>query len=172
MSAQFDYVIKRSQVFCNGVGKAGTADEFTLPKIEKIAETKQSSGLIGQRNVYMGYKPFILSVTLNSFDPAVTQLAGVGDGNEVPFSARGYLVGDGGKQHTAIWTGSGEVSEVDYEKWQSGKWTMLKFKVSCSAMGLTMDGKEVYTIDIPNMIDSWGGTDNAAAMRTAIGFTS
>ena len=37
---------------------------------------------------------------------------------------------------------------------------------------VTMDGKEVYDIDIPNLIDSWGGVDKAATMRAAIGFAS
>ena len=170
MSATFDYVLRQCSVFCNGVGKAGTSEEFTLPKIEKKKDTKQSGGLIGERNVFFGYKPFVLKVKLNSFDPDVTRLAGVQTGAEVPFSARGYLVGDLGKKHTAVWTGSGEVGDVSYDAWVAGKWVFMTFEVSLSAMALSMDGKEVYNIDIPNMIDSWGGTDQAAAARTAIGF--
>lgn len=169
MPVTFDYVIKNAQVFINGVGKAGTSDEFKLPKMEKIKETKQSGGLVGQRDVFMGWKPFVLDVTLNSFDPDVTALAGITDGNEIPLSARGYMVGDRGKQHTAVWTGSAEISEVDYDKWQAGKWTVMKLKASCSAVSYTVDGKPVFDIDIPNAINAWGGTDLASYMRSAIG---
>ena len=44
-----DHVLKQCSVFVNGVGKAGTNENFTLPPIEKKTESYRNGGFIGER---------------------------------------------------------------------------------------------------------------------------
>jgi len=164
-----DYVLKGCAVYCDGFGKAGTAEKITIPPIKKKSESFRGGGMIGSRKMSLGYDDMEFDFTLNAFDPQVLKLAGVSKGATVAFAIRGYFVGDLGKEHTAVYMLSGEIMELDGGSWESGKKAELKIKVSLVAQKLTIDNSEIFDIDIPNGIDSWGGVDNGASMRAALG---
>jgi len=118
----------------------------------------------------MGYDAFEFDFNLNSVDPQVIKLAGVKSGNTVPLTIRGYMIGDQNATHTAVFTCAGEIIEEDFGAWEAGKKADLKVKCSLTSLALTIDDAEIYDIDLINGIDSWGGTDNGAAMRQALGY--
>lgn len=170
MATQLDYILQQFIVSIDGYGKAGTGEQCTLPKISKKTEEYRGGGMIAPRQHTLGYQKFEFECSLTSVDPQVIGQSGLFVSKAVSFSVMGYLDGDNNASHTAYVYMRGEVIENDFGQWEAGKKTTLKIKVALDACSMTIDGTEIFDIDIMNGVNDFGGTDVASLVSAAIGF--
>ena len=172
--SNFNYVVTAFSLFVNGVGKAGSGEKCSLPKIMLATEEFRGGGMMGSMKVPYGFKDMDLSFELNQFDPQVMALSDPINNRNMTFSIRGFATGDGANgtsnaSHTIIFQGTGVLEENDPGEWSAGKKAILKGKVALSAAKLTVDGAEMYNIDVRNDVYVIGGTDIYAPVRQALG---
>ncbi|MBV1702634.1 MAG: phage major tail tube protein [Hyphomicrobiales bacterium] len=167
--ANMDYVVKAFALFVDGIGKAGTGEKVALPKIEAETEMFRGGGMLGGVNVPHGYKPIKMTFELNSFDPQVITQSDIFGKRAVAYSIRGFADGDGGKQHTIIFQGTGLLVTSDPGEWAAGKKVALKGEVDLTAATLTVDGTVLYDIDLLNDVYIFNGVDTYAPVRAALG---
>lgn len=166
--ANFDYILQGFNVFVNGVGKLGSGEKLQTPKITKVNEKARSGGMLGTRKIYFGYDVFEFQFSLSAYDPQVIAQAGLFSKKQVPLSFAGFMDGDRGVTHSMRLITLGEFEEIDAGEWEAGKKAMLTAKGSLTALKLTVDGAEVYDIDLTNDVYVIGGVDEYAAMRAAL----
>jgi P2 family phage contractile tail tube protein len=168
-TTQLDYILQQFIVSIDGYGKAGTGEQCTLPKIRKQVEKYRGGGMIAPRQHALGYQEFEFEVTLSSVDPQVIGQSGLLISKAISFSVMGYLDGDNNASHTVYIYMRGEVIENDFGQWEAGKKATLKIKVALDACSMTIDGDEIFSIDIMNGVNQFNGTDVGALVAAAIG---
>lgn len=169
MSNQLDYILQQFVVSIDGFGKAGTGESCTLPKIRKKTESYRGGGMVAPRQHALGYEAFEFDVELSAVDPQVIGQSGLLVSKDVSFSVMGYLDGDNNASHTAYVYMRGEVVEHDFGKWQAGSKATMSLKVALAACSMTIDGTQIFDIDVTNGVNTFAGRDVAAIVRTAIG---
>lgn len=169
MNTNYDYVIQASTVFVDGVGKIGFCEKMTTPKLKKKGEDFRPSGVLVGRRVFFGLDPMEFEFELNAYDPQVIQQVGLTK-RSVPLSFRGFAHGDENKEHTITLVCESEFEEVDPGTWEGGKKSMLKIRGVLTAAKLTVDGTEIYDIDARRGVYTFGGVDEMAPVRAALGY--
>ncbi len=169
MANQLDYILQQFVLNIDGVGKAGTGETCKPPKITKAVETYRGGGMIAPRQHALGYKEFEFDCELTSIDPQVIGQSGMLVSKDLSFSVMAYLDGDNNASHTCYVYMRGEVIENDFGSWEAGKKTKMSLKIALAACSMTIDGTEVFSIDIQNGVNRFNGRDVAAIISAAIG---
>ncbi|MBB4199043.1 hypothetical protein CCR94_16240 [Rhodoblastus sphagnicola] len=168
MSNQLDYVLQAFNSYVDGVGKLGSTEKCSTPKIEKVMEKFRGGGMLGTRQIAMGYKEFEWEVTFNSYDPQVIKQAGLFSKKSITLSNTAALDGDGGATHTASLTCRGQFMTLDPGGWEAGKLAKLTVKSSLDALKLIIDGTTIYDIDVEANKYIIGGTDEYTWIANAL----
>ncbi len=169
MANQLDYILQNFVLSIDGYGKAGTGETCKPPKITKNVETYRGGGMVAPRQHALGYKEFEFSAELTSIDPQVIGQSGLLVSKGVSFSVMAYLDGDNNASHTAYVYMRGEVVENDFGSWEAGKKSKMSIKVALAACSMTIDGTQIFDVDVENGVNVFQGQDVAAIIRTAIG---
>jgi len=146
--ANFDYILQAMNSYVDGVGKLGATEKCATPKIEKVMEKFRGGGMLGTRQIAMGYKEFEWEVTFNAYDPQVIRQCGLFSKKAITLSNTAALDGDAGAKHAASLTCRGQFFQVDPGDWESGKKAMLKVRAALDALKLVVDGTTIYDIDL------------------------
>ena len=94
--ANFDYILQAMNSYVDGVGKLGATEKCATPKIEKVMEKFRGGGMLGTRQIAMGYKEFEWEVTFNAYDPQVIRQCGLFSKKAITLSNTAALDGDAG----------------------------------------------------------------------------
>lgn len=165
---QLDYILQAFNAYVDGVGKLGSAEQVTTPKIEKIMEKFRGGGMLGTRQIAMGLKELEWELTLTAYDPQVIRQGALFSKKSIPISTTGALDGDGGAKHTASLTCRGQFSQVDPGNWDAGKVAKLKVKAALDAVKLVIDGVTIYDIDVAANKFEFDGVDEYAWIGNAL----
>ena len=164
--------LKMMNLFNEGNSYLGQTGEVTLPKLGRKLEDWRGGGMNGSVKVDLGLSDDITEFEwkLGGIDLTVLEqfatptVSGLG----LRF-AGSYQQDDTGETTAVEIVVRGRHAEIDLGSAQSGEDTEVTIKTIWSYYKLTINGKEVIEIDIPNMIENVNGKDMLSEHRKNIG---
>lgn len=166
--ATFDYVLQAMNTYVDGVGKLGSCEKASTPKIEKMMEKFRGGGMLGTRQIALGFKEIEWEVEFNSYDPQIIAQIGLFSKKSISLSNTAALDGDSNAKHTVSLTCRGQFMSVDPGSWESGKKATLKVRAALDAVKLVIDGATIYDLDF--LADKYviDGVDEYSWIRNAL----
>ena len=162
-------VSKNFNVFVDGKGYAGEADEFTPPKLALKTEEHRAGGMNAPVKLTMGMEAMDADFTLTSVDPHTLARFGVTENASVQLTVREALESHDGTVTPAVHSLRGKITEVDQGNKKVGEKGSQKVTLSLDYYKHTIGGVVTQEIDIVNMVHKSNGVDLLEALRTAIG---
>jgi P2 family phage contractile tail tube protein len=161
-------ILKNFQLFVDGRGYAGRAEEVTPPKLTIKTEELRAGGMDAPAEIDMGMEKIEAGFTLVEYDPELLKQFGVISGKAVQLTLRGALVDDTTATPMVIRV-QGMFKEIDFGKFKAGDKGTMQCSVACRYYSLEIDNKKLVEIDIDNMTRVIDGNDQMADIRNAIG---
>ena len=161
-------ILKNFNLFVDGRGYAGRAEEVTPPKLTIKTEEIRNGGMDAPISVDLGMEKLECQVILIEYDPELLKQFGLVSGNSVQLTLRGALVDETSTTPMVIGL-RGMFTEVDMGKFKAGDKSTLQCTVACRYYSLDIGGNKIIEIDVDNMTRVIDGTDQLAAIREAIG---
>lgn len=158
-------ILKNFNVFVDGRGFAGRAEEITLPKLTIKTEEFLGAGMSAPVEVDMGMEKLEMDITFAEYDKELFKLFGLTNGSEVAFTIRGAMQATNSEAEAVVVNVRGFFKELDFDSWKPAEKATLKCAVACNYYKLTVDGVELIEIDPVNMVRSINGTDQLSKMR-------
>ena len=158
-------ILKNFNVFVDGRGFAGRAEEITLPKLTIKTEEFLGAGMSAPVEVDMGMEKLEMDITFAEYDKELFKLFGLTNGSEVAFTIRGAMQAANSEAEAVVINARGFFKELDFDSWKPAEKATLKCSVACNYYKLTVDGVELIEIDPVNMVRSINGTDQLSKMR-------
>lgn len=170
MAIQLPRMLKNMALFIDGRGYAGRVDELTLPTLAVSTEEHRAGGMDAPVNLDMGMEALEATFTLSDFDEEVFAQFGLIANNDLPVTVRGAIQAQGsGQAQPVVANLRGGWSSLDPGTWQPGSKNTLTATMAVRFYKLTINGREVVEIDIPNMIRRIDGVDQLAQQREHLG---
>lgn len=161
-------ILKNFNLFVDGRGYAGRAEEVSPPKLSIKTEELRAGGMDVPISIDMGMEKLEASFSLVEYDPEILKQFGVVSGNAVQLTLRGALTDDETTSPMIIKL-QGMFTEVDMGKFKAGDKATMQCTVACRYYSLEIDGQKVVEIDVDNMTRIIDGTDTLAEIRSALG---
>lgn len=163
-------VLKNFNLFVNGRGKAGMLDEYTPPEIKVKTEDARYGGLDADIEVDMGMEKLKAKFKLADPDPDTLVLVGLSSGNSARVVVKGAFRRDSdGEVIQVVHELVGRIPSRVSDAWKAGDKTANEFDMTLTYYKETVGGREIYEIDIENMIRRVDGVDQLADIRAAMG---
>lgn len=160
---------KNFNVFIDGRGYAGQADEFNAPKLVLQVEEFRAGGMDIPIDVTMGMEKMACDFSLLAYDRNVLALFGIVEGSNVPVTMREQLESYDGTVTAVVHTMRGKITEVDPGTSKPGELPPLKITMSLTYYKMQHGDTVVYDIDAENMVRVINGNDILAPAREALG---
>ncbi len=162
-------ILKNFNVFIDGRGYAGVAEEMQLPTLGLATEDFRAGGMDGTIKIEMGQEAMECTITLSGYDLATLGLWGIGEGNNVPITARGALESLDGTVTPIVVNLSGTIRSLEPGGWKAGEKSTLQLTIDVRSYKYTQNGQAIHDIDLINMVRIVNGKDRLAAQRSALG---
>jgi len=162
-------VLKNFNLFVDGRGYAGRAEEVSPPKLTIKTEELRAGGMDAPAAIDMGMEKLEAGFSLVEYDPELLKQFGLVSGNGVQLTLRGALVDDTTTTPMVI-SLRGMFTEVDMGKFKAGDKAVMQCAVACRYYKLEIGGKTIVEIDVDNMVRNIDGIDKMAEVRAALGF--
>jgi P2 family phage contractile tail tube protein len=170
MASQTPRILKNFTAFVNGAGMAGRVDSVELPEIELETEEHRSGGMDAKVEIDMGMKPMTTKLTISDPDPNVLALVGNSNANSARLVIRGSFVRDSdGSRVAAVAEIGGRFKKGSFGKWEAGSKAPQEYEMTVNYYKLTMGGRDIYEIDVENMLRIIDGVDQLAGIRADLG---
>ena len=162
--------LKNFNLFIEGQGYAGLAEELTLPKLSRKMEEYRGGGMNGPTEIDLGMEKLEMEFTLREYSRAVLNEWGVCDSAGVGLRFLGAAVRDDATCETdkIEIVVRGRWRELDFDTQKSGEMSTLKVMVAASYYKYLVNGDEVIEIDHQNMIERVNGVDRLEQQREAL----
>ncbi len=161
-------ILKNFNLFVDGRGYVGRAEEVNPPKLTIKTEEMRAGGMDAPATIDMGMEKLEASFTLAEYDPAILKQFGIVSGNAVQLTLRGALTDDESTIPLTIKL-RGMYTEMDMGKFGAGEKGQLQCSMACRYYSLEIDGKTLIEIDVDNMTRVIDGVDKLAEIRDALG---
>ena len=162
-------VLRNVNLFVDGRGYAGSAEEVNLPKLTVAMEEHRGGGMDAPVELDMGLEKLECDWSSSAVDADMLGRWGLSAGSQVPVTFRGALESEDGGVKAVQAQVRGQIKEIDWGTWKPGEKAPLKCMMAVRYYKLTIDGTDVHEIDVPNMKRIINGTDRLAEQRAAIG---
>lgn len=170
MAIQLPRILKNMNLFIDGRGYAGRIDEIALPKLAAAVEEHRAGGMDAPLNLDMGMEALEATFTLSEFDENIWAGFGLLENNVIPCTVRGSIQAQGTSEAQPVVANlRGGWQELDPGTWKPGDKNQLSVTMMCRYYKLTINGRTVAEIDVPNMIRIIDGTDQIAQQRAHLG---
>lgn len=164
-------ILKNMNMFHNGVSYVGQIPEVTIPKLARKIESYRGGGMDGELGIDMGMDGLI-EFEWKAGGHITSIYTGFGAVTHDAEMIRwvGAYQDDGTGQYKAVEiTMRGRHQEIDPGTGKPGDKGEEGVKTIASFYQLTVDGREIIYIDIPNMVLRVGGVDRLAELRAILG---
>lgn len=161
-------VLKNFNLFVDGRGYAGRAEEVTPPKLTIKTEELRAGGMDAPAAIDMGMEKLEAGFSLIEYDPELLKQFGLVSGNGVQLTLRGALVDDTTTTPMVIGL-RGMFTEIDMGKFKAGDKATMQCLVACRYYSLEIGGRKLIEIDVDNMTRVIDGVDKLAEVRAALG---
>lgn len=162
-------VRKNFNLFVDGRGYAGQADEFNAPKLTLQTEEFRAGGMDLPIDVTMGMEKLVCDFSLKAYDKYTLALFGVVQGASVPLTVREALESFDGTVTPVVHNMRGKITEIDPGTSKPGELAVLKITMSLTYYKQKHGDTVLHEIDAENMVRVINGVDVLAAMRRALG---
>jgi hypothetical protein len=163
------HVRKNFNVFLDGKGYAGQAEEFNAPKLTLKTDDFQGAGMMGPASITMGHEKLETDFSLIAYDADAWATFSVNEGDEVTFTVRELLESVDGTQAGAVHVCRGKVKEIDGGTSKAGEKASMKISMDCTYYRQTIDGRVVHEVDVLNMVWVKDGVDLLEKARSILG---
>lgn len=160
---------KNFNMFIDGRGYAGQADEFNPPKLTLVTEEYRAGGMDAPIDLTMGMEKLTCDWTMKSYDRDVLSLFGVKEGVVVPVTVREALESFDGTVTPVVRNCRGKITELDEGTSKPGEAAALKVTMSLVYYKMTHGGRVIHEIDVENNVRIINGVDQLAEIRSALG---
>lgn len=161
-------ILKNFNLFVDGRGYAGKAEEVSPPKLTIKTEELRAGGMDAPAVIDMGMEKLEANFSIVEYDPDLLKQFGLVSGNGVQVTLRGALVDDTTTTPMVI-SLRGMFTEVDMGNFKPGDKSTMKCQIAARYYKLEIDGKSIIEIDIDNMTRVIDGVDKLAEIRSALG---
>lgn len=162
--------VKDWNLFIEGRGMAGKAEETTLPALKRIMESYQGGGMAGPVKLDMGQDELELGFTLAEFNVDVLRLWGIADPSGIGVRLMGASVaGDGTGVKAIEISVRGRWEEIDPGSWKKKDKDKMKVKMPLTYYRLTVNGEVLHEIDMISGKTMINGEDISLDVMRAIG---
>jgi P2 family phage contractile tail tube protein len=161
-------ILKNFNLFVDGRGYAGRAEEVSPPKLTIKTEELRAGGMDAPAAIDMGMDKLEAGFSLVEYDPELLKQFGLVSGNGVQLTLRGALVDDTTATPMVIGL-RGMFTEIDMGKFKAGDKATMQCSVACRYYSLEIDGRKLIEIDVDNMTRVIDGVDKLAEIRAALG---
>lgn len=166
-------VLKNFNLFLDGVGFAGKAEEIKLPKLARQFEDYRAAGMAGAVKIDLGMQPLDLEFTLGEINDTVLQRFAEPDASGINLRFLGALVSEDGLGTTAVEISArGRWEEIDMGGAKHKDQTKQAVKAPLTYYKLTYGGVVLIEIDMISGKEMVNGVDRAADVMKAIGVTA
>ncbi|MBJ7550733.1 phage major tail tube protein [Marinomonas ostreistagni] len=162
-------ILKNFNLTVDGRGEVGAIDEYTPPTFEILTEEYRGGGMDSADDIDMGMAPIEVMFKMNGYDLETMALWGVGQGSSIPLTARGWLQDQDGVNTSIIHNMTGRITKMEQEAWKAGERSGVVFTVRPKYFKITHGSTVITEIDIKGSVRNINGTDQLAAMRSALG---
>lgn len=162
-------VRKSFNLFVDGRGYAGQAEEFTPPKLTLQTEEFRGGGMDAPIELSMGLEKLEASFSLVAYDRNILKAFSVNEGAVVPFTLREALESFDGTVTPVVHSMRGKIREIDTGTVKPGERASMKITMAVTYYKLQHGPDVVHEIDIENMVRVVNGVDALAATRAALG---
>lgn len=161
--------VTQFNLFADGVGKAGIVEEVTLPKVVAATEEFQGGGMASPVDLLTGsLEKMDADFTIKGIDAQTLKMFGIAEGRDAPLTFRGAIQGEAGQTKAMTISMRGVLKEVDLGAIKV-KENTTKYSVNLRYFKLTLDGEEIYDIDVVANRVVIAGVDQAEQVRAALG---
>lgn len=163
--------LKYFNTFVNGTSYIGEAESVTLPKLTQKLETYRGAGMPGAVKINLGLDDDALDMefTMGGLAESLTKQLG-GSINKTNLRFAGAFQKDDSDEYIKYEVEvTGRLKEEDSGEQKQGESTQIKYSMANTYYKLTIDGSEVFEVDIINMIYKVDGVDLIKSARQAIG---
>jgi len=162
-------ILKKFNLFVDGVGFAGNAEEVQLPALNIIEEDFRAGGMDSPIGLDMGIEKLETSFKIAGFASVVLKQFGLAEGQETQLTARGSLESLDGTKTPVVVQMRGKIKTAEPDAWQGGQKSGWSFTVSLRYYKFDQNGETIHEIDVLNMKRVINGTDQLAQHRANIG---
>lgn len=162
-------ILKNFNLFIDGRGYAGKVDTLKTPTLTIVGEDFRAGGMDSSVMVELGQEKLEATFTLSGYNSETLALWGVGEGQEIPFTARGTLESFDGTAQPVKVSMTGKVRSIEPGEWKAGERSSLAYTLDLSAYKYEQDGVTIHEIDIPNMVRIVNGVDRLKTQREHLG---
>ncbi len=163
-------VLKDFNLFVDGFGFLGKAEEINPPKLTLKTEELRAGGMDVPLEVDTGMEKLEADFTLIEYDPHTISLWGIQIGTSSSFTARGSMQNPStGLSVAVVVKMRGRIKELDMGTWKPGEVAKLKCQLMLEYYNLSIEGVELHEIDVQGMIRKVNGVDQLALTRANLG---
>ncbi|MCT4575073.1 MAG: phage major tail tube protein [Alphaproteobacteria bacterium] len=161
-------ILKNFNLFVDGRGYVGKAEEVNPPKLAIKTEELRAGGMDSPIDIDMGMEKLEASFTICEYDKEILKQFGLVDGKAVQITLRGAMADDENTVPVVIKL-RGMFKELDMGKFAAGEKSQLQCSMPCRYYSLNIDGEDIIEIDVDNMIRKVNGVDKLSEVRNALG---
>lgn len=162
-------ILKKFQLFVDGQGYLGLADEVQLPKLT-VKTREITSGFQAPLELDLGQLEKLEgSITMLEYESKLLKTFGVMSSKPITMTARGAIQSQGQEPVPVVVSLEGFFKEVDMGNWKDGEEAKLSMQYTAQKYKLEIDGESIYEIDLINDTRIINGKDQLASLRKAIG---
>lgn len=158
--------VKNFNVYFDGESYAGRCDNAILPNLTAVVESHRAGGMNQPVEIELGTELMTMSWVLSDYDPRVLSYFSKQD---VPVTLRGSVQAQGQRPEPVIINMRGLHKGIEFSQWQGGTKTTQTITTSLTYYRYRQNDVEYCEIDVLNMVQRIGGTDQLADHRTNIG---
>lgn len=164
-----DQVRKNFNIFVDGRGFAGQAQNFRAPVLTVKAEEFKAGGMIAPIDIKTGLEKLTSGFNLFKYSADVLALFGVANGQTVSFTAREVLEDFDGTITPVVHYMRGRILSMDAGETSTEGVPTLNVEMSLTYYKLQHGSRTIHDIDPLNGKHIVDGTDVYAEQRAALG---
>ncbi|WP_273794630.1 phage major tail tube protein [Brucella intermedia] len=166
MGSQLPRQLKAFNVYIDGTSYAGRADNATLPPLAFQMEDHRAGGMDGVMRIELGMQAMQAQLVISDYSPEIIRLIGK---PEIPLVLRGAVQAQGGNVEAVVVNMRGMLSNTEFSQWAPATKSTKTLTYDLSYFRFRQKDEELCEIDIINMVRKFGGEDQLAAARNAVG---
>jgi len=159
-------VMRNVAAFVDGRNYAGQCNQVTLPELNIQTEEMRAGGMDAPIEMDMGMEAMRASLQFMTVPAEALKLLGQRD---VPLTLRGALTSYDGTVKGATAELRGRFVGNNPGDWQAGSQANFTATFAAHYYKLTIEGEEIYEIDIERMVRRINGEDQLADVRDRLG---
>jgi P2 family phage contractile tail tube protein len=166
-------ILKNFNLFIDGLGMAGLAEEITLPKLELQTEEYEAAGMLGPVELDLGMNALKLEFTLAEFYADVLKYWGIADAGGINARFLGAVVsGDGSSTDAIEVSVRGRWKSLDFGTAKKKELAKLKVEMPLTYFKYSANSDVLVEIDMISGKQVVNGTDLTAAILQALSISA